>query len=389
VERVFGPLPFARLSRAHALLVGADACITVSLAGSLFFSASIDAARPQLTLYLLFTLAPFALVVPLVGPAVDRFAGAQPSFLSFTGQARAILALFIAADLENLLLYPESFAVLVLGKAYSIAKSSTVPGLVDPDDLVLANSRLARIGAVSAAAAGGVATVVQGIGDPTWTLRLAAILHLGGAALALRIPRRELAVAAHADAGDLDKSTMRPAGVWMALLRAAVGFTTFALAFSLKRAGAPLALFGVVALGGALGHFVGTLVSPLVRRRVIHDELILAAALFVGAVGLALAVVQFGSSGKVLASFAVTLAASVGRQAFDAALQRRAPLGARGRSFARYETTFQLVWVAGALIPVAIDIDARAGLVVLAAVLGAGAVVALVRDVGARATRAA
>ena len=39
-----------------------DAFFTVSLAGSLFFNVSFDAARPRILLYLVLTMAPFALV---------------------------------------------------------------------------------------------------------------------------------------------------------------------------------------------------------------------------------------------------------------------------------------------------------------------------------------
>ena len=43
LTRVFGPEPLAQLVRTHAVSTAADACITVSLAGSLFFSHVNDA----------------------------------------------------------------------------------------------------------------------------------------------------------------------------------------------------------------------------------------------------------------------------------------------------------------------------------------------------------
>ena len=57
----------------HAVTTAADACIAVALAGSLFFNTSLDVARPRLALYLALTLAPVALVTPLIGPAVARY----------------------------------------------------------------------------------------------------------------------------------------------------------------------------------------------------------------------------------------------------------------------------------------------------------------------------
>ncbi|HEX5097085.1 MAG TPA: MFS transporter, partial [Acidimicrobiia bacterium] len=189
VVRVFGPEPLSALVRVHSISTAADACITVSLAGSLFFAVSVDAARPRLALYLLLTLAPFAIVAPLIGPVTDRFRGAAPAVIAVTGQARAILALFIAIDLRGLLLYPESFAVLVLGRSYSIVKRALVPELVpDANDLVAANARLSRVGSVSGALGGALAVAVFQASGPTAVLRLAAILHVVGALLAFRIP---------------------------------------------------------------------------------------------------------------------------------------------------------------------------------------------------------
>ena len=49
---------------------------------------------------------------------------------------------------------------------------------------------------------------------------------------------------------------------------------------------------------------------------------------------------------------------SAAKQAFDSIVQRDAPDANRGRSFARFETRFQLVWVIGALIPIVIPIPA-------------------------------
>src|SRR5207237_518021 len=65
--------------------------------------------------------------------------------------------------------------------------------------------------------------------------------------------------------------------------------------------------------------------------------------------------------------------AAAGRVAFDSLPPRDAPDAIRGRSFARFDTRFQITWVAGALIPVAIPPvyqDLRIGLFVLAIGLG-------------------
>ena len=56
----------------HALHMAGDAMIAVSLAGTLFFAATTDAQRGNVALYLLVTMAPFALLAPVIGPPLDR-----------------------------------------------------------------------------------------------------------------------------------------------------------------------------------------------------------------------------------------------------------------------------------------------------------------------------
>ena len=59
------------------------------------------------------------------------------------------------------------------------------------------------------------------------------------------------------------------------------------------------------------------------------------------------------------------------KQAFDSIVQRDAPDANRGRSFARFETRFQLVWVIGALIPIVVPIPAELGFVLIVAAVAA------------------
>src|SRR6185312_3766947 len=56
----------------NALHMAGDAMIAVSLAGTLFFAAPTHAQRGNVALYLLVTMAPFAVLAPVIGPALDR-----------------------------------------------------------------------------------------------------------------------------------------------------------------------------------------------------------------------------------------------------------------------------------------------------------------------------
>ena len=62
LDSLRGDSPFSRLARVHVLAVAGDTLVTMALAGSLFFSISPHAARNRVALYLLLTMAPFAVV---------------------------------------------------------------------------------------------------------------------------------------------------------------------------------------------------------------------------------------------------------------------------------------------------------------------------------------
>ena len=361
-------MPFMRLAQTHAVSAGADVFFAVSLAGSLFFNVSVDAARPRIILYLVLTMAPFAVVAPLIGPLVDRYGRARTGVIALTLLVRGILCLFIAGDLKNLFFYPEAFGVLVLGKAYSVAKSAAVPGLVDDaSQLVAANSRLSRLSSITGAAAGALAAGVMALAGASLVLRLGSLVYFGGAALALRIPPASDAAAADpaVERAELHSRSVVVGASAVSALRASIGFLTFLIAFAFRRSGEPVWLYGALLVAVGVGNFAGTIVTPVVRRRWLREEHLLTAALLVASAASFATAWSFGRLSLILAGAVLGLAANVGRQAFDSVLQRDAPLATRGRHFAWFETRFQLAWVVGALVPVVLALGIRAGLIAI------------------------
>jgi hypothetical protein len=153
-------------------------------------------------------------------------------------------------------------------------------------------------------------------------------------------------------------------------MRGCVGFLTFLLAFLLKARGEAAWVFGAVLVASAAGGFVGVIVTPRLRR-IAREESILAAALLVSALVSLLAARDGGTLGALLIGFVVAAGAAAGRIAFDSLVHRDGPEHLRGRAFARFETRFQLSWVAGALVPVALFdvLDRRSGFFLLAVTL--------------------
>lgn len=368
--------PFTRLVATQALSVAGDTLVAVALAGSLFFDISPNAARGRVALSLILTMAPFAIVAPFLGPAIDRRRGGRRGTIVFSAVARIVTAFLMASHLHGLTLFPIAFASLVLSKAFGVAKSSLVPTTIDdPSDLVQANAKLAITSAVvGLVSAGPGVLVLKTVGAP-WVLRLAAAVYAVAAIAALRIEQ------IHPDVDDgrvvaveaLHQADLRPAVVGTAALRAAVGFVTFATAFSLRRGGAPSWVFGLVLGASMVGTFVGAVSAPRLRRVLSEERLLLGSLVVV-----ALTALFCGRDATRLAAGVLALvlgaSASAGKLAFDSLVQREAPAAAQGRQFARFEAAFQLVWVAGAVIPTVLPIPLGGAFLTA----GAGAAVAAV-----------
>jgi hypothetical protein len=398
---------FTRLARVHVLSTAADTLVAASLAGSLFFSIPTGEARGRVALYLLLTIAPFAVVGPLMGPALDRMKGGRRLLVIGTGVGRVVLCLLMARNLESLALFPLAFGVLVLGKAYGIARSALVPTVVDTDaDLVQANSKLSLLSALSGVAAAiPGALVLTTVGAP-WVLYLAAVVSAGQAVMATQLAPVQVAAE---PPGAAEEAELRSGGVVraseaMGVLRGSVGFLTFLLAFALRggdsdtpvpvglalgrvvreSAGFELAPssgggasptwhFGVVLAVSALGTIVGALLAPRLRASMTEERILQGALAGTAVAGVAAAAFG-GVVGAAVVALGLGVGAAAGKLAFDSIVQRDAPDANRGRSFARFETRFQLLWVIGGFLPVVVALPARVGYLLVAAAAGFGLV---------------
>ena len=400
---LFETTPFTKLARVHAFSISCDALVTVSLAGSLFFSIPTGQAREKVTLYLLLTMAPFAIVAPLVGPAIDRIRGGRRLMVLLSCALRAALCLVMVRHLDDLLLFPLAFVYLVLGRSYGIAKSALVPTVVDSDhELVRANSRLSLLSGIVGVGVGAIAAGIAKVAGSESTLVLGAIAGGIGAVLAMRLAP---AIITDAPTDPIGEVELKGAGIQqaaeaMGLLRGIVGFLTFLLAFALRGggtdgpvpvglsighavhvaahlppagtghpSGAPTWHFGVVLVFAAAGGIAGALVAPRLRQFMSEERILLFA--LIGCAGVTMVCAFQGDLlGAAGGAMTVGLAASVGRLAFDALVQRDAPDANFGRSFARFETRFQIVWVIGAFIPVVVPMSAQFGLVAVSVAAG-------------------
>jgi MFS family permease len=177
----------------------ADAFVAVALAGTLFFSASVDEARGKVALALVVTMAPFAVLAPLIGPMLDRVQDGRRYILAGTLLARGLLCWGMSGAVfhhDTVTLLPAAFGVLVLQKAFGVTRSAITPRLLPREiTLVTANARAGLASLIASTVgvliAGGVDLAAGGgSGGAAWVLRVGTIIYLAATALCFRIPDR-------------------------------------------------------------------------------------------------------------------------------------------------------------------------------------------------------
>jgi hypothetical protein len=355
--------PFTRVARTHVLYAAGDALIAIALAKSVLFSADPDAARWRVALYLLLTMAPFAVVAPLLGPAIDRMAGGRRMMILASGVLRAIAGAAMVTHLDSLVFFPLAFTQLVSSKAYAVAVKAVVPGVVSGEDaLVEANSKLGLITGLAGVAAAIPGGILYALDAPAAIVALATVVFVAGTVAGVRIPAVSVA---SAPAGAAERAELRSAGIVLAasaiaVLRGIVGFLTFLVVFTFRRDDVSTLWLGVVLAFATAGGVAGNVTAPLLRRTK-REETMLALALgLVATVGV-LCGLAGGTLAAALLGSAVGAGANTAKLAFDSIVQRDAPDANKGRSLASFETRFQLAWVIGAFVPVLIPIPGWAG----------------------------
>ncbi|HSA42016.1 MAG TPA: MFS transporter, partial [Mycobacterium sp.] len=78
-----------------------DAAMAVALANTLFFAAATAESKSRVALYLLITIAPFAVIAPVIGPALDRLQHGRRVALAMSFGLRTVLALILIANYDS------------------------------------------------------------------------------------------------------------------------------------------------------------------------------------------------------------------------------------------------------------------------------------------------
>ena len=370
---------FQRLARTHALIAAGDAAMVVALADSFFFDVDPNGARSKVLAFLVVSFAPFLLVAPFVGPAIDRIRGGRRLVVQGVALVRIPVQILMIMFSDGFGLFPLVFVSLVLQKTYSVSRSALVPSVVRNDtELVEANSKLGVIAGVVGTLAvvpAGLLQITLGTGA---TFAYGAIVFtaafVSSLALSPEQPPQVITTTATSPGEEepFSTPTLVLSAAAMMILRGSVGFMLFHLAFWFRTSDNGDVLLGLAVGSASVGTFLANSLGPAVRAR-LHEERMLTVALTLPAVaGLGAALVG-GPAVGIGVAVAVNFAAAIGRLAFDSLVQRDGPSTNRGQAFARFETAFQLTWVVAAVLPVLIEMPGRIGLL-LVGLVGASAV---------------
>lgn len=371
----------------NATQMAGDAMIAVCLAGTIFFSAATNQQRTNVALYLLITMAPFALVAPVLGPLLDRLHRGRRLALAGTMLGRALLAFVMAANFDNIGLYPAAFGTLVLSKAHGVLKGACVPRVLpDRMTLVAANARLSLFGLGTSLVAGGLlGGFIRLTGSYPWALRITMCVFAVGAVQALRLPAR-VDSSRGEDTATILRQVAAPARrrwrrgplgarVVIALrsacaLRGMSGFLTMFMAFliqSHEQGVAALlslgALVGAVSVGSVVGTALGARLRPSTPDVVVPVCVGVAAGMCV------LAAVSYSIVTAVLVALAASTANSLGKLCLDAIIQREVTDTLRASAFGRTETLLQVSWVFGGGLGIALPSNGQIGFTAAAVVL--------------------
>ncbi|HEV3053554.1 MAG TPA: MFS transporter, partial [Solirubrobacteraceae bacterium] len=356
----------------------ADAMVAIALASKLFFAVPTGQARGQVALYLLTTIAPFAVIAPIVGPLLDRFGRARRLSLIVTLVARAIIAWLLAGHSNDITIYPLALASLVFSKGFGVARSAVVPRIVPPgESLVVVNSRLQFASTMGSVLIAPIAAGISAALGYRMLLRVSALVFLAAILLVRKLPAHVDSPAAPDEkpafglggalVGAHPKGLRALGNVPAALrgvlpLRAMVGFLTLFLAFYLRSSGRGTASLGFLAGAVALGNALGLVVGRAAGRK--RPELLITVSNVLALLSAIAAAAFFSFGGALALAGVVSFATVMAKLALDAIIQRDVSENVRSSAFGRSETAVQLAWVAGGAVGL-IPFSGRTGFIVV------------------------
>jgi MFS family permease len=385
-----------------------DAAMAVALANTLFFAAATGESKDRVALYLLITIAPFAVVAPLIGPALDRLQHGRRVALAASFGLRTGLAVLLITNYDGAtgsfpswVLYPCALMMMVLSKSFSVLRSAVTPRVMPPTiDLVRVNSRLTMFGLLGGtilggAIAGGIEFALTRLFHWPGALFVVVAVTIAGAVLSMRIPRwvevtqgevpTTLSYHSRPSRRSWPEEVRRASGalrqplgrniitsLWgNSTIKVMVGFLFLYPAFVAKAqdAGglAQIRMLGLIGAAATIGNFAGNFASA--RLRLGRPSVLAVRCAAVVTVAALAAAVAGTLPAAAIATLVTSGSSAIAKAALDASLQDDLPEESRASAFGRSESTLQLAWVLGGAMGVLLYTEWWIGFSVVGAVL--------------------
>ncbi|WP_424184097.1 MFS transporter [Actinokineospora sp. G85] len=374
------------LTYATMLNYASDAAMAVALANTLFFSAASGESKSKVALYLLITVAPFALVAPVIGPLLDKLQRGRRLAMCAVSLGQAVACLVMAMHFDDWLLYPAALSKMVLSKSFTVLKAAITPRVLPPEiTLAKTNARLTVFGLVAGGVFGAIAAGLANLFGSPGALWFCVAICAFGAVQALRIPSwvevTEGEVPASISAAP-SKPKRQPMGrhvvvsLWgNGTIRVLTGFLMMFAAFAVRGQNESdpfqqILLLGVIAGAAGAGSFIGNAIGA--RVHVGNPEQVVLGCLVGALVSTVLATVVAGIATAAIVGLVGAIASALAKNSLDAVIQDDLPEESRASAFGRSETVLQLGWVLGGATGVLLPPVWWVGFLVVTAMLAIG-----------------
>lgn len=374
------------LTYAVMLNYASSATMAVGLANTLFFSAATSASHTKVALYLLITVAPFALIAPVIGPALDRVQRGRRFALAVASVGQGLLCVFMAFHLNDWMLYPAALGTMVLSKSFDVLRAALAPRVL-PSGITLSkiNARLTVFGLGASIVFGAFGTGAAKLFGSPGALWLTALLCVVDAWLCLRIPSWVEVTEGEVPTSVMEKprrARRQPLGHQVVLglwgtgtIRVLTGFLLLFPAFVIKTMDEhsplrQLLLLGVIGAAAGVGSFVGNMIGA--RLRIARPDRLIIGCLAGALVAAVAAALLPGVAMVAVAALLAATASGLAKITLDATIQQDLPEVSRASAFGRSETVLQLAWVFGGALGVLLPTHFVVGFAVVAGVMAVG-----------------
>ncbi|SED71104.1 Predicted arabinose efflux permease, MFS family [Amycolatopsis tolypomycina] len=378
------------LTYAVMLNYASDAAMAIALANTLFFAATSGESKGKVALYLLITIAPFALVAPVIGPALDKVQRGRRLAMCASSIGQGLMAVVMALHFDDWLLYPAALGMMVLSKSFTVLKAAVTPRVL-PSEITLSktNARLTTFGLVAAGVFGALASGVNAIAGSAGALWFTALICVAAAVQSMRIPAwveaTEGEVPTSLSAHPKEKKRRQPMGrhIVVALwgngsVRVLTGFLMMFAAFAVKAQTEgsgqtpfmQLLLLGVIGAAAGAGGFLGNALGSRLHFGS-PDQVIVGCV--AGCVLAALvATILPGLATAAIVGLIGATASALAKISLDAVIQEDLPEESRASAFGRSETVLQLAWCLGGAIGLLLPPTYWIGFLVISILLAVG-----------------